>query len=147
MMREDEWDEVINTNQKGVFNFSRAVIVKMMKEKKGRILNITSVSGMVGLPGQVNYSSSKAGIIGFTKALAKEVASANITVNALTLGFIETDMTSSMKDKHREKMIDLIPLKRFGTVDEVAKISVFLLSDAARYITGHVIQVDGGLAI
>ena len=146
-MKENEWDDVIATNLKGVFNFSKPVISLMLRARSGVILNITSVSGMVGMPGQTNYAASKAGIIGFTKALAKEVASRNITVNALALGLIATDMTTSLPQKYQEKALEAIPLRRFGTAEEIGRIAAFLLSDAAQYITGQVIQVDGGLAM
>jgi 3-oxoacyl-[acyl-carrier protein] reductase len=146
-MSEADWDDVLDTNLKGAFNFSKAVVGVMIKARFGSILNITSISGVVGMPGQVNYSASKAGMIGFTKALSKEVASRNITVNALALGFIGTDMTDSLSEEHRSRMKEMIPLQRFGTVEEVAGIAAFLLSDDARYITGHVMQVDGGLAM
>ncbi len=147
LMAENDWDEVINTNLKSVYNFSKAVITQMIKQRLGSILNITSVSGIMGMAGQVNYSSSKAGMIGFTKALAKEVGKANITVNAIACGFIETDMTAVLPQEYKDKMIEMIPVKRFGKPEEVAKAALFLLSDDARYITGHVISVDGGLAI
>ena len=147
IMKEDDWDDVINTNLKSVYNFSKAVIMTMIKQKSGNILNITSVSGIAGVAGQVNYSSSKAGMIGFTKALAKEVGKANINVNAIACGFIETDMTSSLPDEYKKKMTDMTSLKRFGRPEEIAKITAFLLSDDAKYITGHVLTVDGGLAI
>ena len=147
MMKEDDWDDVINTNLKSVYNFSKAVIMTMIKQKSGNILNITSVSGIAGVAGQVNYSSSKAGMIGFTKSLAKEVGKANINVNAIACGFIETDMTSSLPDEYKKKMTDMTSLKRFGRPEEIAKITAFLLSDDAKYITGHVLTVDGGLAL
>ncbi|MGI8639160.1 MAG: 3-oxoacyl-[acyl-carrier-protein] reductase [Pyrinomonadaceae bacterium] len=147
-MKEDDWDAVVDTNLKGAWNFSKAVLRFMMKnENGGTILNISSISGVVGMPGQSNYSASKAGMIGLTKALAKEVASRKITVNALALGLIETDMVSEMNDEHRAKILEMIPLKRLGNVQEVAEIACFMLSNAARYITGQVIQPDGGLAM
>ena len=147
-MKEDDWDAVIDTNLKGAWNFSKAVLRPMMRNKNGgSILNITSISGVVGMLGQSNYSASKAGMIGLTKSLAKEVASRRITVNALALGLIETEMASEMNAEYREKIIAQIPLGRLGNVDEVAQIACFLLSDAARYITGQVIQADGGLAM
>ncbi|HZS48831.1 MAG TPA: 3-oxoacyl-[acyl-carrier-protein] reductase [Blastocatellia bacterium] len=147
MMSEDDWDAVLDTNLKGVFNMSKPVATLMLKKRAGSILNITSISGVVGMAGQTNYSSSKAGMIGFTKALAKEIASRGITVNALALGFIDTDMTTVLPDEYKTKMLDMVPLKRFGTVEDVTNVALFLLSDAAKYITGQVIQVDGGLAM
>lgn len=147
LMGENDWDDVINTNLKSVYNFSKSVITHMIKQKSGSILNITSVSGIMGMAGQVNYSSSKAGMIGFTKALAKEVGKANITVNAIACGFIETDMTSVLPQEYKDKVIEMVPVKRFGQPEEVAKAAVFLLSNDAKYITGHVISVDGGLAM
>lgn len=146
-MSEGEWDEVLAANLKGIFNFSKAVIAPMIRARSGAILTITSVSGIVGSAGQTNYAASKAGAIGFTKALAKEVAGRNITVNALALGFVATDMTDPLPAEYKEKLLQAIPLRRFGTAEEVSRIAVFLLSDAARYVTGQVIQVDGGLAI
>ena len=147
-MKEDDWDSVINTNLKGAWNFSKAVLRPMMKnESGGTILNVSSISGVVGMLGQTNYSASKAGMIGLTKALAKEVASRKITVNALALGLIETEMASEMNAEFREKILQQIPLGRLGNVQEVAEIACFMLSDAARYITGQVIQADGGLAM
>jgi 3-oxoacyl-[acyl-carrier protein] reductase len=147
-MKEDDWDAVLDTNLKGAWNFSKAVLRPMMKnETGGSILNITSISGVVGMLGQTNYSASKAGMIGLTKALAKEMASRRITVNALALGLIETGMASEMNAEYREKILAQIPLGRLGNVQEVAEIACFMLSDAARYITGQVIQPDGGLAM
>ena len=147
-MKEDDWDAVIDTNLKGAWNFSKAVLRPMMRnENGGSILNISSISGVVGMLGQSNYSASKAGMIGLTKALAKEVASRKITVNALALGLVETDMASEMNEEHRAKILEMIPLKRLGNVQEVAEIACFMLSDAARYITGQIIQPDGGLAM
>ena len=147
-MKEDDWDSVIDTNLKGAWNFSKAVLRPMMRnENGGSILNISSISGVVGMLGQSNYSASKAGMIGLTKALAKEVASRKITVNALALGLVETEMASEMNAEYREKILANIPLGRLGEVQEVAEIACFMLSDSARYITGQVIQADGGLAI
>ncbi|MGI8493831.1 MAG: 3-oxoacyl-[acyl-carrier-protein] reductase [Pyrinomonadaceae bacterium] len=147
-MKEDDWDAVIDTNLKGAWNFSKAVLRPMMKnETGGSILNISSISGVVGMLGQSNYSASKAGMIGLTKSLAKEIASRRITVNALALGLIETDMASEMNDEHRAKILEMIPLGRLGNVREVAEIACFMLSDSAKYITGQVIQADGGLAM
>lgn len=147
-MKEEDWDAVIDTNLKGAWNFSKAVLRPMMRnENGGSILNISSISGVVGMLGQSNYSASKAGMIGLTKALAKEVASRKITVNALALGLIETDMAAEMNAEFREKALAQIPLGRLGNVREVAELACFMLSDAASYITGQVIQADGGLAI
>ena len=147
-MKEDDWDAVIDTNLKGAWNFSKAVLRPMMKNAGGgSILNISSISGVVGMLGQTNYSASKAGMIGLTKALAKEIASRNVTVNALALGLIETDMAGEMNEEHRAKILEMIPLGRLGNVQEVAEIACFMLSDSAKYITGQVIQPDGGLAM
>jgi 3-oxoacyl-[acyl-carrier protein] reductase len=147
-MKEDDWDAVIDTNLKGAWNFSKAALRPMMKsEIGGSILNIASISGVVGMLGQSNYSASKAGMIGLTKSLAKEIASRKITVNALALGLIETEMASEMNADYREKILASIPLGRLGNVQEVAEIACFLLSPSAAYITGQVIQPDGGLAM
>lgn len=146
-MSETDWDEVLNTNLKGAFNFSKAVAPIMVKARSGSILNISSISGIIGTPGQANYAASKAGMIGLTKSLARELAGRNITVNALALGLIDTEMTQALSDDYRNRTLSSIPLGRFGTVEEIAQIAAFLLSDAARYITGQVIQVDGGLAM
>jgi 3-oxoacyl-[acyl-carrier protein] reductase len=147
MMSEEDWSEVIRVNLTGAFNFARAAAFMMMKAKRGSILNITSVSGIVGIPGQANYSAAKAGLIGLTKSLAKEVGRLGVRVNALALGFIETDMTAAMPEENRVQALAMIPLGRFGKVEDVAPMAAFLLSDAAAYITGAVIQVDGGLAM
>lgn len=147
-MKEDDWDSVIDTNLKGAWNFSKAVMRPMMKNADGGvILNISSISGVVGMLGQSNYSASKAGMIGLTKALAKEVASRNITVNALALGLIDTDMAGALNEEYQAKLLEMIPLKRFGNVGEVAEIICFMLSNSAKYITGQVIQADGGMAM
>ena len=147
MMSEKDWDDVLDTNLKGVFNLTKPVVGVMLRQRSGTILNITSISGIVGMAGQVNYSSSKAGMIGFTKALAKEIAKANITVNALALGFVETDMTGVLNAEFRAKALEQIPLARFGKPEEMAEVALFMLSSKAAYMTGQVVQVDGGLAI
>jgi 3-oxoacyl-[acyl-carrier protein] reductase len=147
MMTEDDWGEVLRTNLTGSFNFLRAAAFIMMKAKRGSVVNITSISGLSGIAGQVNYSAAKAGVVGMTKAAAKELGRLGVRVNALALGFIETEMTAAMPAENREAALKMIPLERFGTVQDVAPVAAFLLSDAAAYITGSVIQVDGGLAM
>lgn len=146
-MSEQEWKEVIDTNLTGAFNCTRAVVFPMMKQKKGSIVNITSVSGIIGMMGQANYASSKAGLIGFTKSLAKELARFNISVNAVAPGFIDTEMTQVLDKKYVEEALKLVPMGRVGKAEEVANAVIFLVSDASSYITGHVLNVDGGLAM
>jgi 3-oxoacyl-[acyl-carrier protein] reductase len=146
-MKEEDWDSVIDTNLKSAFNFCQSVAPIMLKQKYGRILNISSISGVVGMAGQANYSASKAGLIGLSKSLAKELGSRNITVNVLAPGIIETDMTTVLSEDYRKKLLEQIPLQRFGQVAELARVAAFLLSDDAQYITGQVIQIDGGLAM
>lgn len=146
-MSPEEWKDVIDTNLTGVFNITRASIISFLKQQGGNIINLSSVSGLHPMPGQVNYAASKAGIIGFTKALAREVAPYNIRVNAIAPGFIHTDMTEKISPKLREKLVEMIPFKRFGTPEEVARIVLFLISDESAYITGQTIEIDGGLGL
>ncbi len=146
-MTEKEFDDVININLKSVFNYTKAVLKPMIQQKYGRIINIASVVGLIGNAGQANYSASKAGVIGFTKSTAREVASRGITVNAVAPGFIETDMTSKLNEKQREALLNNIPMKRLGTPEDIAKVVGFLSSDEAAYITGQVIAVDGGMTM
>lgn len=144
---EDDWKTVLDTNLIGTFNFTRAVITDMMKKTSGRVVCLTSVSGLRGVVGQANYSAAKAGIIGFVHSLAKEVGPFGITVNAVAPGFIETDMVESFQEERKKAMFTMIPLKRFGKAEEVAHLVCFLLSDEACYITGQVIAIDGGVSI
>jgi 3-oxoacyl-[acyl-carrier protein] reductase len=146
-MSEEDWDAVLGINLKGAFNCAQAVIRPMMKQRYGRIINISSVSGVVGQAGQANYSSSKAGLLGLTKALAKEVGSRNITVNAVAPGFIETRLTVNLPQEIREVSLKLTPLGRFGTPEDIASAVAFLASDQASFITGATLQVDGGMAM
>ena len=146
-MSEEEFQSVIQTNLAGTFHGVKFVTRPMMKQRQGRIINIASVSGVIGNMGQANYSASKAGVIGLTKAAAKELASRNITVNAVAPGFVATEMTDVLSDSVKEAAVETIPLGRFGEVEDIAETVVFLASDKAKYITGQVICVDGGIAI
>jgi 3-oxoacyl-[acyl-carrier protein] reductase len=144
-MSEEDWDMVINVNLRGTFNMTKATIRQMMSQRSGKIINIASVVGITGNAGQANYSASKAGVIGFTKSMAKELASRNIQVNAIAPGYIETDMTARLSDAQRKAITDFIPLKRTGKPEEVAELAVFFASSGSDYMTGQVICVDGGL--
>ena len=144
-MKEDQWDEVFEINIKGVFNCTKNVVRTMVKNKSGKIINITSVVGEMGNPGQVNYSSTKSGLIGFTKSLAKELGGKNINVNAVSPGFIETEITDVLSDTIKNKYKEIIPLSRFGKAEDVAKAVLFLASDDSSYITGEVLKINGGL--
>jgi 3-oxoacyl-[acyl-carrier protein] reductase len=146
-MKEEEWDDVINTNLKGVFNCTKAVTRPMMKQRYGRIVNIASIVGVSGNPGQANYVAAKAGVIGLTKTAARELASRNITVNAVAPGFITTDMTDRLSEELKAEMLKQIPLARFGEPEDVAKVVSFLVSDAASYMTGQTLHVDGGMVM
>lgn len=146
-MKPEEWDQVINTNLKGVYNCTRSVIRPMLKQKSGRIINITSVVGVTGNAGQANYAAAKAGIIGFTKSMAKELGSRGILVNAVAPGYISTDMTTRLPEKARQELLQNIPLARLGSPEDVADVILFLVAPAARYITGQVLHVDGGMVM
>ncbi|GHH96526.1 3-oxoacyl-[acyl-carrier-protein] reductase [Neobacillus kokaensis] len=146
-MKEDEWDDVININLKGVFLVTKAVTRQMMKQRKGRIINIASIVGVSGNPGQANYVAAKAGVIGLTKTTAKELASRNITVNAIAPGFITTDMTDKLPEDVRAEMLKQIPLARLGEPKDIAKAAAFLATDDAAYITGQTIHIDGGMVM
>jgi len=146
-MKPEDWDAVINTNLKGVFNTTKVVAKQMMKQRYGRIINMASVVGIIGNAGQANYAAAKAGVIGFTKSLAKELAARGITVNAVAPGFIDTDMTAVLPEQVKNQMLANIPLGRFGTPEDVAGAVLFLASDAAKYITGQTLNVDGGMVM
>ena len=146
-MSEADWEAVVQVNLKGTFNCTKAVCRPMIKQRSGRIINIASIIGIIGNPGQANYSASKAGIIALTKTSAKELASRNITVNAVAPGFIQTDMTARLPEDLKQRMLAAIPLARFGTALDVAKVCVFLASEEAGYITGQTIVVDGGMVM
>ncbi len=147
LMDPDSWREVVSTNLDGTFNLSRSAIIALIKQKSGSVINITSVSGVIGMPRQTNYAASKAGIIGFTKSLAREVAPYNVRVNAVAPGFIETDMLNDLKEEYKEQALRHIPLARLGRPEEVAKTVKFLVSEDARYITGQTIIIDGGMSM
>ncbi|EKN63845.1 3-oxoacyl-[acyl-carrier-protein] reductase [Schinkia azotoformans] len=146
-MKEEEWDAVINTNLKGVFICTKAVTRQMMKQRKGRIINIASIVGVCGNPGQANYVAAKAGVIGLTKTTAKELASRNITVNAIAPGFITTDMTDELPEDIKNEMLKQIPLAQFGSPSDIANVVRFLAADESSYITGQTIHVDGGMVM
>ena len=146
-MSDEDWDTVLNTNLKGAFLFTKAFTRAFVKQRSGRIINIASISGLMGNPGQANYSASKAGLIGFTKTVARELASRGITVNALAPGFIETDMTAALGEELKKELVGRIPLKRFGQPDDIAAAALFLAGPGAGYVTGQVLTVDGGIVM
>jgi len=143
-LSEDDWDAVLDTNLRGAYLCTKAALRPMLKARWGRIINVSSVVGLTGNPGQANYAAAKAGLIGFTRSVAREVANRNITVNALAPGYITTDITQDLPEELKAKVLEMIPAGRFGTPEDVADVAVFLASDAARYITGQVLNVDGG---
>lgn len=146
-MSEQDWDDVLDTNLKSAFNFAKAVCRPMMSQREGRIINISSISGVIGNAGQANYSAAKAGMVGLTKTLAKELASRNIQVNAIAPGFVDTDMTEKLTPQQRESLLTIIPMKRTAKSEEIASAAVFLAAPASSYITGQVLCVDGGIVM
>ncbi|XYY60461.1 3-oxoacyl-[acyl-carrier-protein] reductase [Bacillus velezensis] len=146
-MKENEWDDVININLKGVFNCTKAVTRQMMKQRSGRIINVSSIVGVSGNPGQANYVAAKAGVIGLTKSSAKELASRNITVNAIAPGFISTDMTDKLSKEVQDEMLKQIPLARFGDPSDISGVVTFLASEGSRYMTGQTLHIDGGMVM
>ena len=146
-MSDEDWDAVVDTNLKGAFHWTREFFRVFAKQRAGRIINITSVIGLIGNPGQCNYAASKAGLIGFTQSVAKELASRSVTVNAIAPGFIETDMTSDLNEELKAHILKAIPMGKFGTGEDIAETALFLASQSARYITGQVLTVDGGMVM
>ncbi len=146
-MTEEQWDEVLDSNLKSVFNYTKAAAKPMMQKRAGRIINISSIVGLMGNAGQANYAATKAGIIGFTKSIAKEFASRNILVNAIAPGYISTEMTDKLSEDQLKKITDIIPLKKAGAVEDIANAVLFLASDLSGYITGETLKVDGGMAM